>query len=299
MLAADAVPLQQLRLFASLPVLRAVFEAQETGLLLAVPPGRVVVANRAMGALIGSAASELEGLSTASLMDRLAELVDECPELLQTRRLFPRGGSLVGEEIEIRRPSRSVIRWVAQEVDLAGEPAQLVTCTDITAEVDLVAAQQKLAMTDRLTGLMNRRGAEQLILRETARAQRIGAPLCFLLLDVDHFKRVNDVHGHAAGDAVLQTVASRVASGLRACDAVVRWGGEEFLAVLTGCDIAGARVCAERVRAAVEGTPTSGGRVTISVGVAQLERGEPPAAAISRADQRLYEAKASGRNRVC
>ena len=137
-------------------------------------------------------------------------------------------------------------------------------------------------------------------MREIARARRTGHPLSFVLFDVDHFKRVNDTHGHLAGDAVLREVSRTLTELPRGGDTAVRWGGEEFLVILTDVGLDGARVFAERVRRAIEQLRVGDvGPVTISAGVSELELGEDdPGPAIARADASLYQAKSRGRNRV-
>jgi diguanylate cyclase (GGDEF)-like protein len=126
-----------------------------------------------------------------------------------------------------------------------------------------------------------------------------------LLLDLDHFKRVNDTHGHRVGDSVLQVVADTLRASLRATDIAGRYGGEEFLVVLPQTDLAGAGVLAERVRVAIEETAIDVGgaeplSVTVSVGVAALDEAARSAEQlVERADAALYGAKDAGRNRVC
>jgi diguanylate cyclase (GGDEF)-like protein len=160
-----------------------------------------------------------------------------------------------------------------------------------------------LARTDALTGLPNRRALEDELARATARASRGGTALAALVIDVDRFKQVNDAHGHAAGDAVLAAVAARAAGALRAGDLLARIGGEEFAALLPGADLARAAEAGERIRAAIAAEPVAAGglglAVSVSVGCAALGAGEPDGRALlARADQRLYEAKRAGRNRV-
>jgi diguanylate cyclase (GGDEF)-like protein len=151
---------------------------------------------------------------------------------------------------------------------------------------------------------LNRSELQETLLQEIARSAREGNPLAVMMGDLDHFKNVNDTHGHMAGDAVLQEVARRFRSSVRRYDKIVRYGGEEFLFVLPGCDEAMAAQIAERMRATVEKAPvdTSEGliRVTISIGVATAAPdGEvDPQALISAADAALYRAKQGGRNRV-
>lgn len=161
----------------------------------------------------------------------------------------------------------------------------------------------RLARTDALTGLPNRRALEEELARAAARAVRAGSALSALVLDVDRFKQVNDRHGHAAGDAVLATVAARAAAALRAGDLMARIGGEEFAVVLPGADLARAAEAAERIRSAVSAGPIAAGGlaldVTASIGCATLAPGEADGRALlARADAKVYEAKRAGRNRV-
>jgi two-component system, cell cycle response regulator len=167
----------------------------------------------------------------------------------------------------------------------------------------LVEESQKLAATDALTGLMNRRAFSSALRAELSRSARHGYPLAIALLDIDHFKLVNDTHGHAAGDRVLCAIGKLLRSHLRDSDLASRWGGEEFVMAFTSTDVEGARVAAERLRAAIEAVSVdddAGERipVTASIGLAAGSGGEPLEALISRADQAMYASKASGRNRV-
>lgn len=163
----------------------------------------------------------------------------------------------------------------------------------------------RLASTDALTGLPNKRSLESAITRDLARADRDKTWLSLVIVDVDHFKRFNDNYGHATGDVVLQAVGNSVSKHLRAGDLAGRYGGEEFLLVLPGSNMIGARIAAERVRKALEATviETEHGplRVTASFGGASVCG--PGCARLreelfARADAALYEAKRSGRNRV-
>lgn len=158
---------------------------------------------------------------------------------------------------------------------------------------------EQAASTDRLTGAWNRRRFEEAILPEVALAHRRNAPLSLLMLDLDHFKRVNDVYGHSAGDAVLVGMSQTVRLHLRASDALVRWGGEEFLVMAPATRLEGAMGLAEKLRAAVAEIPFPGvGQVTMSLGVAEYALGETLDEWIERADQALYQAKGEGRNRA-
>lgn len=169
----------------------------------------------------------------------------------------------------------------------------------------LEAAQQDLmrqARTDFLTGAANRQHFMETAERLWLRAQRDGAPISILMIDIDHFKRVNDTYGHLAGDDVLRAFAAVCSDVLRPSDLFGRLGGEEFAAVLPRADLPGAHEAAERLRAAVAAleVQTSGMRlrITISIGVAQSTGDDRLDDAIARADAALYAAKLSGRNRV-
>jgi diguanylate cyclase (GGDEF)-like protein len=161
----------------------------------------------------------------------------------------------------------------------------------------------ELADIDGLTQVPNRRRIEEWLHSEFERAKRYRRPMAVQLLDIDHFKRVNDTHGHAVGDAVLRTVAQALAATVRQSDHVGRWGGEEFLVVAPEVDRAGAVALGERLRRRVEleTVAVEGGvGATVSIGaVAWDGRAETTAAALVKsADEALYEAKAAGRNRV-
>ncbi|MFO0669392.1 MAG: diguanylate cyclase [Polyangiaceae bacterium] len=173
----------------------------------------------------------------------------------------------------------------------------------------LVGEAQRLAATDSLTGLSNRRAFVEMVARDVSLAHRHGWPLSVLLLDLDHFKRVNDERGHAAGDAVLAAVADALARTVRKSDLVARWGGEEFVVALSHTAVSGARVMAERLRrqigdrkVEVPSLVTRGAvesiSVTASIGVGTLAPGDSLEALVARADAAMYNAKSRGRNRV-
>lgn len=162
-------------------------------------------------------------------------------------------------------------------------------------------ALDRQARTDMLTGLLNRRGFDTQMSFAMALARRSGRPLSLITVDVDHFKRVNDTYGHAAGDEVLRRLAQTLQERLRGSDVVARVGGEEFVAMLPDTDLEGARAIAETLVAAMnEQQDPVVGKVTVSAGVATLRGPEYESADLMRrADAALYEAKGQGRNRVC
>lgn len=164
----------------------------------------------------------------------------------------------------------------------------------------------ELSSRDPLTGLANRRQFELALASEIDRVARAGEPALVLMVDIDHFKAVNDTHGHPAGDLVLKTVAQALADCVRPMDTVARFGGEEFAMILPSCPTAFGETVAERVRLKVQGrsvlvAPGQEVSVTVSIGGAfapQWVRSSAPLW-VERADQQLYRAKTEGRNRVC
>lgn len=160
---------------------------------------------------------------------------------------------------------------------------------------------ERVSRTDSLTGLANRRALGDQLAREVNRANRVGTPMSLIMIDIDRFKRVNDTHGHEAGDRVLVAVAMALRGGLRDYDAVGRWGGEEFLALLPHTDEAGAVSVAEHLRRAVASLAVPCGdevvRPTVSLGIARLGSDEAIGSCVNRADEALYQAKAAGRDR--
>jgi diguanylate cyclase (GGDEF)-like protein len=173
----------------------------------------------------------------------------------------------------------------------------------------LIHAKDELefaATHDRLTGLWNRGAILDLVKIEISRRRRTRDSLGVVMADIDHFKKINDTHGHLMGDAVLQEVARRLVAAVRTYDAVGRYGGEEFLIVFPGCNAASLLASAERLRCCVADQPveTSVGKipVTLSLGLASVEQEEEETvnceAILRHADEALYAAKAQGRNRV-
>jgi len=155
------------------------------------------------------------------------------------------------------------------------------------------------SVIDGLTGMLNRRALGTRVAELAAQARVTGEPIGLVIGDLDHFKRINDEFGHAAGDAVLVDVAYTLRKELRAFDLAYRLGGEEFLVVLPGASLAEAEEVAERLRAAVGGAPAGGCDVTMSFGVASSGGGGfDHGAVLHAADEALYEAKRAGRDRV-
>ena len=282
-----------------LPLTRVLCDGLEEGVAVVDDTGRIVFVSEPMAAMIGVSRAELSALSPEAFVARIAAGIDVKPEMVREGRLLPtRENPLVCEEFEVMRPSRSIVRWVARWVP-EPRPAQIIVATDITAQVDLTSAYQRLAMTDGLTGLANRRYAEQTMRREVARSQRYGTKVSLAILDVDHFKRINDTQGHAAGDEILISISRIVAASVRESDFAARWGGEEFLVLMANTDIDGALTCCERIRTSISSAVACAGKpVTVSIGLAVHKGAETIDGTLARADQKLYEAKNAGRNRL-
>ncbi|GMV07981.1 MAG: hypothetical protein AMXMBFR53_42560 [Gemmatimonadota bacterium] len=206
---------------------------------------------------------------------------------------------------------RRIYEVTLTPLDDDGSRRMVLLLRDVTASEHLKrelrranAELERLALTDSLTGLANRRHFMERLEAEVERAQRYHRPLSVVLLDLDHFKKVNDTHGHAAGDEVLRGAARALRSVCRDVDIPARWGGEELALLLPETDAAGARIVAERVRERIQAQaytgPSGGGfGVTASLGVATAdESGLSAEALLHASDKALYRAKDEGRNRV-
>jgi diguanylate cyclase len=199
--------------------------------------------------------------------------------------------TLVNHERELEAANRELEQRVAERT------AELTLATDSLRAAN--ARLEQLASRDTLTGLPNRRSLTETLHAEVRRHRRSGQALTLVLADVDHFKKVNDTHGHAAGDAVLRAVGRALVGGCRVTDLVGRFGGEEFLLLMPDTDLAGARVACEKLRERVQAMagPVP---VTMSFGVVSpAQYFSTMEEALNAADQALYRAKAEGRNRVC
>jgi diguanylate cyclase (GGDEF)-like protein len=163
------------------------------------------------------------------------------------------------------------------------------------------AELDRVSRIDMLTNIYNRRHLDEHLRSVISAARRHDRTIGVLIVDIDHFKNVNDEHGHLAGDAVLREVAARLAQAMRTEDALGRWGGEEFLAVLTDTPPEGVRVMAERLRQVIAAAPFTlddGSQIRVTVSVGHASGTEDAEVLVHRADDALYVAKAEGRNRV-
>ena len=161
----------------------------------------------------------------------------------------------------------------------------------------------ELAQKDPLTGICNRAALDELMQRELSHSHRQGSSFALIILDIDHFKAVNDQYGHIIGDCALKAVANMVAKCKRDGDLLFRYGGEEFVVLMRDTGMEGAGLLAERIRSYIEAHPCSclGAdlNIRVSVGVSVLQKNDSPVSLFARADQALYSAKRQGRNQVC
>jgi len=160
-------------------------------------------------------------------------------------------------------------------------------------------ALEKYATTDHLTGALNRTKFQLIIEREMEMVKRYNQSLSMIMFDIDHFKRINDQFGHAAGDAVLKTVADIVRANTRKTDYFIRWGGEEFMILSSGVNLDKEYKLAQKIRKVIENHRFKNvGEITLSLGVAEIKDTETENDFIKRADDAMYKAKDAGRNRV-
>lgn len=233
---------------------------------------------------------------------------EEAPEFLRGLQAVLRGDC---DRFEIEYPCHSPTepRWYVPHVsplrrrNTGVTEGAVISHTNITDRKLVELKLARLAATDALTGIPNRRFFDQFSAIEFSRVARFGEPLSVLLIDLDHFKEVNDAHGHFAGDEVLRAVARAGFGVLRECDALARIGGEEFVCLLPGTDAAGAQVAAERLRLEIErlAIPLASATVSVtaSIGVGTVAPDDRCIGdALRRADEALYLAKAAGRNCV-
>jgi diguanylate cyclase (GGDEF)-like protein len=285
------------------------------------PEREVVVWNRACERLTGVAADDVIGTRKhwrafyQSKRYCLADLVAlERADLLNT--LYPEF-TISAHGLGFSAENWCVMPRLGNQLYLAidagpihDEDGRLIavveTLRDMTDQKRAESALQALASSDGLTGLANRRSFDQALALEWARAQRTRSPLSLLLVDVDHFKLYNDLHGHQKGDDCLRVVASAMGANLRPADVAARYGGEEFAILMPDSAHDVALVAAERLRTAVcrmglaHGAVNAGAHVTLSIGVATEVPVEDmsPDVLVGRADQALYAAKHSGRDCV-
>ncbi|MFI0433038.1 MAG: diguanylate cyclase [Candidatus Nanopelagicales bacterium] len=294
--------------------LKSLAESEERYRLLAENAWDVVWTMELDGSIsyVSPSVERMRGITPAEAMVQAPEEIQPPSSVARTAEYFGRlfeaiatGGELptYHGEMDYYRRDGSIMHGeldVVPQVDAEGNVVRILGVTrDVSERVRLEGELNRLAQTDPLTGVWNRRHAEQLIDEAVADARRADYPLAALMLDIDHFKRTNDQHGHRAGDDVLVEMIRRVSEHLGEADVLGRWGGEEFVVMASHATLADAVTLAEKLRAAVAETPFEGvGPVAVSIGVAELHSDDTLASWIHRADEAMYGAKRAGRNAV-
>jgi two-component system cell cycle response regulator len=215
------------------------------------------------------------------------------------------GNVISDEEIELKKTTGETFTalFSATPLRLLDENVFFVAFNDIAERKKMEAALEAAARTDYLTGTLNRRAMSERAQDERRRAQRSKMPISLLMLDIDHFKKINDTYGHDVGDDALKELVSMIAEKLRVTDALGRVGGEEFVLLLPETGLKGAKILAERIRERIEENilEVAGGhelKMTVSGGLALWEEGQTYEDVLKNADEFLYEAKNTGRNRI-
>lgn len=284
---------------ASSDILARALDATEDGVVICNDRGLIEFANQGY--------QKITGLDTSALIGRRPAPVragGHDPALHASIWERLRAGQPVREIFTYRRADGSEVHCEESITPLRNREAQVTHAVgivrDVTARVLSERAFREQMQHDGLTGTLTRTSGSMHLETAVAQARAMGTPLALALVDVDRFKQVNDRFGHPMGDKALAAVARALASCLRTSDKIIRWGGEEFLLVMGGCDLAGAVATLERCRHAVREAcarllPLP---VTISAGVGVIEDGQELAHAIERIDQLLYRAKEQGRDQV-
>lgn len=287
----------QVALMESEAMFRDLFESSSAIMYLVDPESlNLVEANEAAARFYGYGRDEMAGMAlhklTVHTAEELAEVVD---------RVRAEGTTVIDERQVLKGGEERLVEIHSTPMRLGNRILDLAIVQDVTEQRRALERLERLATTDDLTGVLTRRRFLELVGEEIGRSERYGRELTLLMLDLDHFKAINDNYGHLAGDRVLVAFTDECRRHLRATDRFARMGGEEFALLLpeTGSEEAGA--LAERIRAAVEqlDVPGAGGSppCTVSIGGAQWEQGLSVDALFARADRKLYLAKQRGRNR--
>ena len=307
-----AYSLYRYQLFDLVPVSRhTLLENMAEGVLVLDNEQRIADINTAAIRLLGLSSASCVGGSAPALLAHWPQLLQYCEGQSETRGET----QIIGRHLEVRagplhedkrkyRGRLLVLRDISKH-RLAEDQLREANARLQAHMVEIEALQTRLqeqAMRDSLTGLFNRRYLEETLQREIAQAFRAGHPLGIVMIDVDHFKDLNDTHGHRAGDTALQALGQLLAANTRSSDVACRYGGEEFVLALPGATLEAAHERAEHLRRAVEAMRVAWGgtslTLTICAGIAAYPaHGERADEVLDHADQALYQAKNGGRNR--
>ena len=277
-----------------LSIWHVLFDQSRDGIVVINREGKVLAANPAFRDMLGYSHSELLQLKVwdwdahydEAAFHEFMKTLSEDGQMLETVHLKRDGTKM---EVEIALSC----------TDFIGEKLVFCVQRDVTQRKANERRIHQMMTTDELTGLLNRREFNQRLEHELNRKDRYANQCALVMLDVDHFKSINDHYGHPTGDQVLVTVSKLIASQVREVDSIARWGGEEFLILLPETDAEQATRVAEKLRIALQAQKlVQVGGVTASFGVTEYRQGDDTDALIKRADAALYEAKSAGRNCV-
>lgn len=292
----------QLALAESEALLRNVFDSVQDGIILAeATSGRFKLVNTAICRMLGYTRDELLNLGVPAIHPEA-----ECTRILHVFNSMARGETRLAAHIPMLRKDGTIFHADITSAPLiVSDEACLVGVFRDASERDRAEQAEELARRDGLTGLYNHITFFRILEDEIARVLRYGGGASLMMIDIDHFKRVNDSFGHLAGDAILRDLSALLRKESRTIDSVCRYGGEEITVILPSTDTAEANLLAERLRKAVErhvfdvGEGLSTG-ITASIGIATCPRHARAAEALVKAaDLALYAAKQGGRNRCC
>jgi diguanylate cyclase (GGDEF)-like protein/PAS domain S-box-containing protein len=274
---------------------RTMFNSVLDGIFVCHRDGRIADTNQVARHQLGFEASEFTGLRITDVLDMDQEWTKDVLPHVYSAGVYRTEGEQVHKD-----GSRSPVDLQVVLMTLGDEEMFVTVAHDITSRKALERELDRLASTDNLTGIGNRGGFERALSHEMKLANRYDQPLAMAMLDLDHFKQVNDRHGHEAGDRALQHVCSITASLLREADQFFRYGGEEFIVLMPQTQLDGAIHLAERIRRAVATSPLAdvGVTLTVSIGVTAYQKNESRNSLVSRVDSALYAAKSAGRNAV-
>ncbi len=284
----------------------AVVERLGDGIVVIDRHYNIILYNEGAARIFGHAAEDALGRSLNMLLPQRFQLQHDLminefsASSAEARQMGERARQIYG----IRKDGSEFIASVAiMKINVGSLVHYVAIVRDISENKKTEEELLRLAATDPLTGAFNRREMTSLAEQESQRSHRYGRPLSIMMLDLDHFKRLNDTYGHAAGDKALQRFTTLCCNALRNIDVFGRWGGEEFVALLPETDAEGAAVIAERLRKTVnENVLTYNDHrivLTVSIGIAQYRADEIAIdGPLSRADMAVYDAKKAGRNQI-
>jgi len=302
------IVLQRLRISALEAEAKTREAHQRAQSILDATPEATLIGRASRGDLLyanGRAAEQLAADAPTLMTRSLPDFFADPGDYERALERLERQGTVDGVEMRLRTASGKAF-WALvslRPIVYDGLRSVLLTFADISKRKALEEQLLYLATTDSLTGVYSRRHFVELTERELKRARRYQQTVSLLLIDVDHFKQINDTYGHSRGDQVLRQIAAHCRGMLRAHDLLGRLGGEEFAITLPETGLVGAMELAERLRESVAGQelvdPRGRFRATLSIGVAECLPSDDVDSALQRADAALYQAKALGRNRVC